>query len=151
MTTHKKTSKLNSFWEEVFNPKGGALIEVNAHLLAGQYLKQIEEVLDSENIPQKDLAQKINISPSYLSQLFCGNKLPSWKTLAKIELALNIKFSLKQHSSDNVQNLQKIFLNYTEKLNNLENSKIASALEFRLGEFSLQEQPANKGDIQKSA
>ncbi len=103
MTTRKNNTiiKVDSFWENIFHPKDDDLIRVKSHLLAGQYLKQIEQVLDSKEITQKDLAGNIKISPSYLSQLFSGNKLPSWKTLAKIELALNIKFELMPSIKNN--------------------------------------------------
>ncbi len=99
MTIRKNITKTDIFWENIFHPEGDDLIRINSHLLAGQYLKQIEEVLDSRDMKQKDLADKINISPSYLSQLFSGNKLPSWKTLAKVESALDIKFKLMQSAT----------------------------------------------------
>ena len=96
MTTHKSNTdiKTNFSWNDIFHPKGDDLIRIRSHLLASQYLKQIEQVLDNKKIIQKNLAREIGVSPSYLSQLFSGNKLPNWKTLAKIELALNITFEL---------------------------------------------------------
>jgi transcriptional regulator with XRE-family HTH domain len=62
----------------------------------GQYLTQIEQVLDQQSMTQKDLANKIGTSASYISQFFNFNKLINFKTLAKIELALDINFELKQ-------------------------------------------------------
>jgi transcriptional regulator with XRE-family HTH domain len=41
----------------------------------GQYLTQIEQVLDQQSMTQKDLANKIGTSASYISQFFNLNKL----------------------------------------------------------------------------
>lgn len=100
MTTSRKQK--DAFWKKVFNPKGEALIEANAYLLMGGYLKQIEEVLDKKQLTQKQLAEKIGVSASYLSQFFNLNKIVNFKTLAKIELALDIKFKLIPQANNNI-------------------------------------------------
>lgn len=89
-----KQKEMALFWEDVFNPKGDDLVEVKAYLLAAKFLKQIEEALDEKNLKHKHLAEKINVSASYLSAFFNSNKLPNFKILAKIELALDIQFEL---------------------------------------------------------
>lgn len=104
MTTNKK-QEMKSFWNNVFNPKGEALIDTNAYGLMAQYLKQIEEVLDEKQMTQKDLAQEIGTSASYISQFFNLNKLINLKTLAKIELALDIKFKLIPQNNYNANTI----------------------------------------------
>ncbi len=73
-----------------------------------QYLTQIEQALESQSMTQKQLADKIGTSASYISQFFNLNKLINLKTLAKIELALDINFELKQTAIDSAQNKKNI-------------------------------------------
>ncbi|VVM22451.1 hypothetical protein BSPWISOXPB_6692, partial [uncultured Gammaproteobacteria bacterium] len=44
------------FFHDIFNPTGDALIDTKAYDLMGQYLTQIEQVLDQQSMTQKDLA-----------------------------------------------------------------------------------------------
>lgn len=87
-------TKQEDFFYGLFKPNKEKTIESNAYLLMGQYLIQIENKLDELSMPRKELAKKINVSASYLSQIFNFNKLLNFKILAKIELELNIKFKL---------------------------------------------------------
>ncbi len=103
--TMNKQKEMDEFWEDVFNPKGDDLIRVNAHSIAGQYLKQIERVLENKKLSQKDLAKKVGTSASYISQLFNDDKLPSFKMLARIELALDIEFDVQIRKNIKLPNI----------------------------------------------
>ncbi len=83
------------FFHDIFNPTGEDLIDCNAYGLMSQYLIQIEEELEKQSMTQKQLAAKIGVSYNSISQCFNLNKLISFKTLAKIEIALGIEFELK--------------------------------------------------------
>lgn len=114
MSTKYTNQEVVDFFADILNPKGDALIESNARLLMGQYLIQIERTLEEKSITQKELAHSIGISASYLSQCFNLNKLINFKTLAKIELALNISFQLKSQGEEfaySTENTEK-FINY---------------------------------------
>ncbi|SMN10983.1 hypothetical protein SPBRAN_1198 [uncultured Candidatus Thioglobus sp.] len=57
------------------------------------YKKQsLKEALEEKGLTQQDLAKMIGFSPSYVSRLFTASQLTGFKTLAKIEHPLNIKF-----------------------------------------------------------
>ncbi|SMM98094.1 hypothetical protein SPONN_845 [uncultured Candidatus Thioglobus sp.] len=96
MTTKYTNQEVVDFFHDIFNPTGDDLVNVKAYGLMGQYLTQIEQALDQQSMTQKELAHKIGTSASYISQFFNLNKLINFKTLAKIELALDINFELKQ-------------------------------------------------------
>jgi transcriptional regulator with XRE-family HTH domain len=108
MTTKYTNQDAVDFFHDIFNPTGEDLINVKAYDLMGQYLTQIEQTLDNQSMTQKELANKIGTSASYISQFFNLNKLINFKTLAKIELALDINFELKQSSINNMQNNKNI-------------------------------------------
>ncbi len=69
--------------------------EVDALVLAAQFLSQITELLIERNISRKELAQNIGVSASWLTQIFRGDKLPNWETIVKITNYLDINFEIK--------------------------------------------------------
>lgn len=92
--TPEQTETVN-FFKDFFTPQNEEeQLLINAHTLAGYFLVEIENILISQKINQKELADKIGTSPSYLSQVFHGDRLINFKTLAKIENALGIKFKI---------------------------------------------------------
>ena len=60
-----------------------------------QFLSEVEKVMENRKINKKDLAKIIGTSSSYVTQLFRGDKLINFKTLAKIKKGLNLKFEIK--------------------------------------------------------
>jgi ribosome-binding protein aMBF1 (putative translation factor) len=70
-------------------------IELEATLLHLKFVKIIEEAMKQEGLSKKNVAEKLDTSKSYITQLFSGDKLLNMKTLAKIEQLLNINFDIK--------------------------------------------------------
>lgn len=70
-------------------------VEHDAYILMSRYLSEIDRIQDEIKITRKDLAREIKISPSYLTQVFRGDKPLNFVTIAKIQRALNIKFEVK--------------------------------------------------------
>ena len=85
-------------FESLFNLSEKDKNEVEALILAAQFLSQITDVLNERNITRKQLAQYIGVSASWLTQIFRGDKLPNWETLAKIKNYLEIDFEIKLQS-----------------------------------------------------
>ena len=69
-------------------------LELETVILSARFLSAIEQVCQSRNILKKDLAQMIGTSPSYITQLFRGNKIINLETIARMQLALNIEFEI---------------------------------------------------------
>ena len=89
----KKEEEAIQFLKEFFLPQNEKEeLEVAAHSLAGAFLVKIEAVLEEKKMSKKELAKKIGTSASYLSQIFYSRVLLNFKTLAKIEKALDIDF-----------------------------------------------------------
>jgi ribosome-binding protein aMBF1 (putative translation factor) len=70
-------------------------IESDSLALMACFLTRIEWVLEKNSITKKMLAKKIDTSPSYLTQVFRGDKPLNFVTLAKIQKALGIQFEIE--------------------------------------------------------
>ena len=66
-----------------------------AQMLMYRFLSEVEKITDERNITKKELAKRIGVSASYLTQLYIGVKPLNIETLAKIELALDFRFDIK--------------------------------------------------------
>ena len=73
--------------------------EINhiANMLMFKFLSEIEKSTNGE-ISKKQMSKLIGTSPSYITQLFRGDKLINLLTLAKFEKALNLEFDIKAYS-----------------------------------------------------
>lgn len=66
-----------------------------AQMLMFSFLSEIEKYQELNKVNRKSLAEKIKTSPSYLTQVFRGDKPLNFYTLSKIQRVLNIKFNIK--------------------------------------------------------
>jgi ribosome-binding protein aMBF1 (putative translation factor) len=64
-------------------------------ILQGNYLSEIERLSRIYGFNRKELAETIKTSPSYLTQVFRGDKPLNFLTIAKIKRALNLRFYLE--------------------------------------------------------
>ena len=69
-------------------------IEITTHLLMYRFLSEIEKVTAKRGISRKNLADMVGVSPSYITQLYQGKKTISLEFLAKMQIALDITFSI---------------------------------------------------------
>lgn len=71
-----------------------------SQMLMYRFLSEIEKITDDRNISRKQLAELIGVSPSYITQLYRGNKPLNIETLAKVEKALDFRFDIKAIDSE---------------------------------------------------
>lgn len=74
-------------------------LEQRAKLLAFKFLSEVEKAMDREGITRKELAKRIGTSASYITQLFRGDRLLNFNTMAKMEQALGLDFEIKNKST----------------------------------------------------
>ncbi|GAA5030519.1 hypothetical protein GCM10011506_19840 [Marivirga lumbricoides] len=79
-------------------------IEQLTTLLSVRFGSEIDEVMYSRNLKKNTLANEIEISPAYITQLLKGDRVFSFNLLAKIAVALDIDFeiSLKNKFTSNI-------------------------------------------------
>lgn len=73
-------------------------------MLMASFLSEIEKVQKVKNFKRNKLAELIGTSASYLTQVFRGDKPLNFNTLAKIQDALNIRFSV--HASYKISSIE---------------------------------------------
>lgn len=70
-------------------------VEREMSLLALCFLSEIEKAADAQGITRKELAERVGTSPSYITQIFRGNKTPNLKILTAMGLAVGRKFDVR--------------------------------------------------------
>ena len=82
-------------WDALLNNMSREdLISSKADVLALQFLEIVDQKMEQENISKKELAQKVETSASFITQLFRGARKPNRKVLAKMSLELGIEFKV---------------------------------------------------------
>jgi ribosome-binding protein aMBF1 (putative translation factor) len=97
MTTRKSSTQnqIKSSFDELFKSfTDEELLEQEARLLSFQFLSEIESAMERQRMSKKELAEKVNTSASYITQLFRGDRLANFNILAKIQRALDLKFEI---------------------------------------------------------
>ncbi|MFZ4414881.1 MAG: helix-turn-helix domain-containing protein [Bacteroidales bacterium] len=82
----------NSFTEKEQN-------ENDAKLIMFRFLSIIEEKCEVLGLNRKQLAEKVGTSPSYITQLYRGDKLINMLTLAKFQKVLDLEFEIIEKKS----------------------------------------------------
>lgn len=70
-------------------------LEHEAKMIMFRFLSELEKLSGENPIKKKELAKAIATSPSFVTQLYQGDKLINLLTLAKIEDAYNLTFEIK--------------------------------------------------------
>ena len=71
-------------------------IEHRSKMIMFNFLDIIENEMANRQMSKKDLAEKLDTSPSFVTQLFTGTKTINLLTIAKLEDIFNIKFQIKK-------------------------------------------------------
>lgn len=78
-------------------------LDHEAHMIMFRFLSEVEEYHSGgKNIKRNELASKLKVSPSYITQLFKGDKLLNFTMLAKIQKAFNITFEVKARKNESL-------------------------------------------------
>jgi ribosome-binding protein aMBF1 (putative translation factor) len=74
-------------------------LENDANLLMFRFLSIIEDKCETLGLNRKQLAEKVGTSPSFITQLYRGDKLVNMLTLAKFQRALKLEFEISEKKS----------------------------------------------------
>ena len=64
-----------------------------AQLLSFRFLSEIERLMEERGLNKRKLAEAVGTSPSYITQLFRGDRLLNIDMMARFENALSIRFT----------------------------------------------------------
>jgi len=101
MSTELKTNnKIQEAFDQLFSQISDKdKLENDAILLMFRFLSIIEDKCEVLGINRKQLASKVGTSPSYITQLYRGDKLINMLTLAKFQEALDLEFDIVEKKS----------------------------------------------------
>jgi hypothetical protein len=86
-------------------------LEHEAKMIMFRFLSELDKLFSDKLFRKKELAKAIGTSPSFITQLYHGDKLINLLTLAKIQQAYNLTFEIKA-KSNNVNYREEIQKNY---------------------------------------
>lgn len=93
------TEEIKKEFQKLFEKTPEEQIEHRAHMLSLIFLSEAEKALDRKGWTRKRLAEEIGTSASYLTQLFRGDRLLNFKTVAKIEQALDLDYQISEKTN----------------------------------------------------
>jgi ribosome-binding protein aMBF1 (putative translation factor) len=97
-----KAKKIQATYRKIMDSRPETeKLEVDSLLLMSGFLSEIEAAMVKKKITRKMLAQLIGTSPSYLTQVFRGDKPLNFMTLAKMQKALNVGFVTRLYFKEN--------------------------------------------------
>jgi transcriptional regulator with XRE-family HTH domain len=75
-----------------------------AEMLHLATMQLVAQLMKENNMNKKQLAEALNTSQSFITQLFSGDKLLNFKLLAKLQRVFNVSFSINAGSRHLVNN-----------------------------------------------
>jgi ribosome-binding protein aMBF1 (putative translation factor) len=94
------TEEIRNEFQKLFEKSPEEQVEHRAQLLSYIFLSEAQKAMDRKGWTRKQLADEIGTSASYLTQLFRGDRLLNFKTVAKIEGALDVRFQINVTESE---------------------------------------------------
>ena len=95
----KNVNEVN--WESIFSVENEEeQIERDAQMLMFRFLSEVEKCQELKGITKKVLAEMVDTSASYITQLFRGDKPLNFNTIAKFQKALAIKFDISSQPEE---------------------------------------------------
>jgi len=93
------TDDIRREFQKLFEKSPDQQIEHRAQMLSLIFLGKVDEALEQKGWTKKRLADEIGVSASYLTQLFRGDRMLNFKTIAKMEQALELRFEIKEFNN----------------------------------------------------
>lgn len=90
-------------FQKLFDKTPEEQIEHRAQMLSFIFLSEAQKAMDRKGWTRKQLAEEIGTSASFLTQLFRGDRLLNFKTVAKIEGALGLNYGIYEESNREVE------------------------------------------------
>ncbi len=89
-------SKVEKEFQDILIPKSDKeRLEFEAKMIHLDFISRLQELMKFKNINSKrELADLLETSPSFVTQLFSGEKLINLKNLARLQRALDIKYTI---------------------------------------------------------
>jgi len=108
-SSEKNIQKLEASFDSLFHNYENDY-ENEAKILASKVLSEISEITNRKDLKRNNVADLIGTSASYLTQLYRGNKLLNFITLAKLKKKLDLNIEIR--ITENFYNETNAVFNY---------------------------------------
>ncbi|MDX9806126.1 MAG: helix-turn-helix transcriptional regulator [bacterium] len=87
-------------------------IEFDAMKIQMKFLFKIQDIMDKRGMSRKDLAQKMETSKAFVTQLFGSDKFLNMKTIAKLQNIFDIRIEINpvEKNADKSKNSEKSYI-----------------------------------------
>lgn len=118
-TQNLNRKNIKEEFQALFKQSPEEKIEHRAQVLSYIFLSEAEKALERKGWTKKRLAKEIGTSASYLTQLFRGDRLMNFKTVAKIEQALSLEYHISETTnSSETKEYARFFVNQEDTKKN---------------------------------
>src|SRR5687768_6273594 len=105
MSSNNKAQQIKDRFKSFFESRTEEQqIKHDEYMLMASFLSEIELVQKQKGIKRNRLSKLIKLSPSYITQVFRGDKPLNFNTIARIQRALDIRFSVRAHYKNDLLN-----------------------------------------------
>lgn len=96
MSTKSSSTAIQPGFEDLFAFSSEEdKLDHRAQMISYRVLSEVETICEEKGINKKELAEMVNTSASYITQLFRGDKHVNTSIMAKFEEALEMRFEIK--------------------------------------------------------
>ena len=82
---------------------------LNALVLQDRFMSEVDTLMEAHQLNKKELAKKLNVSSSYITQVFKGKKFLNFYTLSKLQEIFNIEFKIQAVNKAEIERDTKLY------------------------------------------
>lgn len=83
--------------------------KLNALVLQDRFMSEVDTLMEKHQLNKKKLAKKLDVSSSYITQVFKGKKFLNFYTLSKLQDVFNIEFKIQAVSKAEIERDTKLY------------------------------------------
>lgn len=99
-------------------------VKLNALVLQDRFMSEVDVLMEQYKLNKKELAMKLGVSSSFITQVFKGKKFLNFSILAKLQEIFNIEFKIQAVSKAEIERDTKLYCSDYFK-HSLTNKKIS--------------------------
>jgi len=84
-------------------------VRLNALVLQDRFISEVDVLMEQHNLNKKELAKKLGVSSSFITQVFKGKKFMNFSNLAKLQEVFNIEFKIQTVSRVEIERDTKLY------------------------------------------
>lgn len=83
--------------------------KLKALVLQDRFISEVDRLMEKRKLNKKELAMKLGVSSSFITQVFKGKKFLNFSTLAKLQEVFNIEFKIRAINKTEIEGDTKLY------------------------------------------